>query len=245
MQQKTFKSYSPKGAGDNGASRMTSFAGTGPKAAIGGTLLPRNGRLGQAVESGMSKIPWRILKNSHPRAHLVAGAMQPDQPVGDSDLMRAQTGLEHLVRKLEPTGKYATTIVRDVSSSGVHLAFELEGDARRFAAAVNAEVTERYPGWTTQQSFLLSDVTETALSPARPLPITKQPPRNQLKHEVYLLGKMIESNASTLTSKTMNDDDRGALQRLMTTRMAHLKLLRQRLDRLSPALEDRSRRNLR
>jgi hypothetical protein len=31
----------------------------------------------------------------------------------------------------------------------------------------------------------------------------------------------------------MNDEDREALQKQMTTRMAHLKLLQQRLDRLS------------
>jgi hypothetical protein len=53
------------------------------------------------------------------------------------------------------------------------------------------------------------------------------------QQHIDMLGQMIQSNALTLKSKTMNDDDREALQRHMTTRMAHQKLLQQRLDRLS------------
>jgi hypothetical protein len=193
----------------------------------------------------MPNVPWTILKNNHPRAHLVVGAMQTDELSDDSDLNKAQAGLQRFAKKMEPTGNFAMKIVRDAGRSGVHLAFELEGDAQRFAAALNAEATDVYAGWATQQSFLLSDVTETGLSPSLPLPITKRPPRNTQKHEIHLLRQMIESNALTLDSKTMNDDDRDGLQRQMTTRMAHLKLLQQRLDRLSPRIEDRSRRNLR
>ena len=44
--------------------------------------------------------------------------------------MRAQSRLERLLGKLEPTGKYATMIVRDVGRPEVHLAFEHQGDAR-------------------------------------------------------------------------------------------------------------------
>ena len=180
----------------------------------------------------MSNIPWRILKTGHPRAHLVAGAMQTDQPAADLDLNRIRGRIDRFVKKLEPTGAYATMIVTDISNPGVHLAFELEGDARRFGAAVNAEVSERYPGWATQQSFLLSDVREMALEPSLALPVTMRPPRNKLKHDIELLGQTIEANALILRSKTLNDDDREALQRQMTTRLAHQKLLQQRLDRL-------------
>jgi hypothetical protein len=188
----------------------------------------------------MSKVPWHILKNSQSRAHLVAGAMRTDQSVDVSDLTKAQTELERLVRKLAPTGNYATTIVRDVVSSEVHLAFEDEGDARRLAAAVSAEATVGYPHWTTQQTFLLNDVKVGALLASlpppmtmRPPPMTERPPRDKLRDEIYGLGQIIEANALTLTSKTMNDDDREALQRQMNTRMAHRKLLQKRLDRLS------------
>ena len=97
----------------------------------------------------------------------------------------------------------------------------------------DAEATVAYPGWATQQAFLLRDVAVAAPLASFPLPTTRRPARDKLKHEIYVLGKIIEANASTLTSKTMNDEDREALQEQMTTRMAHLKLLQQRLDRLS------------
>ena len=164
-------------------------------------MVPATPTQGIAVESCMSIIPWRILKTGHPRAHLVAGAMQTDQPAADSDLNKVCAAIERLVNKLEPTGAYATMIVTDISSPGVHLAFELEGDARRFGAAVNAEVSEGYPGWATQQSFLLSDVRETALAPLLTPPVTMRPPRNKLKHDIDLLGQTIESNALTLSPR--------------------------------------------
>ena len=157
----------------------------------------------------------------------MTGAMQLDQPVGASDLMRAQSRLEHLVGKLEPTGKYATVIVRDVGRPEVHLAFEHQGDARSFAAVVNAEAIVGYSGWATQQAFLLNDVTVA-------VPMTKQPPpRDKLKHEIFVLEGIIKANASVLTSKTMSTDDRQALKRQIAIRTAHWKLLQQRLDRLS------------
>jgi hypothetical protein len=69
--------------------------------------------------------------------------------------------------------------------------------------------------------------------------------REKLKREIYLLGQTIETNALTLASKTMNANDREALERQMKIRFAHHRLLQQRLDRLSPGLDDRSPQNLR
>jgi hypothetical protein len=66
-----------------------------------------------------------------------------------------------------------------------------------------------------------------------------QPGRQQmtdlekLQHEIYLLGEIINSNAAALKSKAMSDEDREALQRQITMRTAHRKVLQQRLDRLS------------
>ena len=178
-------------------------------------------------------IPWDILKNSRPRAHLVAGVMQSGQPTDDVDLDKAYAGIERLVKKLRPTGIYAMMIVRGDSNSGVHLAFELEVEAQRFGRAVHAEVAGIYAGWATQQSFLLSDITETVAPPSPIRSEAKLPPRNKLRRDIDLLGQMIQSNVSTLKSKRLNDDDREALARQMATRMAHQKLLQQRLDRLS------------
>jgi hypothetical protein len=55
----------------------------------------------------------------------------------------------------------------------------------------------------------------------------------RLKREIYQLGLTIAANASALETKTMKTDDRDLLQRQMTMRLAHLRLLQQRLDRLS------------
>jgi hypothetical protein len=179
----------------------------------------------------MSKVPWQILRSGNPRAHLLAGAVQTDQPLSDSDLKRAQAGLERLVRKLEPTGMYATTIVRDVGRPEVLFAFEFKGDARKLAAAVNAEATVGYSGWATQQTFLLDDVMTAALLASAPLPMTKRAPRNNLEREIFALGKIIKANFLTLTSRTMTAEDREALARQMALRMARRRLLQKQLNR--------------
>ena len=54
----------------------------------------------------------------------------------------------------------------------------------------------------------------------------------KLVREIYELGQIIQSNASALASKTMYDRDRESLRRQMAVRVAHQKLLQQRLDRL-------------
>ena len=55
----------------------------------------------------------------------------------------------------------------------------------------------------------------------------------KLQHEIYLLGEIINSNAATLKSKTMSDEDREALKRQIAVRTSHRNVLLQRLDRLS------------
>jgi hypothetical protein len=63
--------------------------------------------------------------------------------------------------------------------------------------------------------------------------------REKLKREILLLGQTIQANASALASKVMSDEDRQSLQRQMAVRVAHQNLLQRRLDRLSPAPDDR------
>ena len=53
-----------------------------------------------------------------------------------------------------------------------------------------------------------------------------------------MLALTIEANAVTLVSKTMFLDDREALQRQMTIRIAHQRLLQRRLDRLTPGRDE-------
>jgi hypothetical protein len=181
----------------------------------------------------MSKVSWHILKSGNPQAHLLAGVVPTDQILSDSDLERAQAGLDRLVRKLEPTGMYATTIVKDVDRAEVLFAFELGGDAKKLAAAVDAEATIGYSGWASQQTFLLDDAMVSVLLPSAPLPTMKRPPRNNLEREIFALGEIIKANSLTLTSRTMTAEDREALERQMALRIAHRKLLQKQLGRRS------------
>jgi hypothetical protein len=48
-----------------------------------------------------------------------------------------------------------------------------------------------------------------------------------------ILASIFQANASALASKVMSDEDRESLERQMSLRMVHQKLLQQRLDRLS------------
>lgn len=57
--------------------------------------------------------------------------------------------------------------------------------------------------------------------------------REKLRREIYMLGQIIQTNAAALATKSLNDEDRESLQRQMTLRLAHQKLLQQRLDRLA------------
>jgi hypothetical protein len=57
--------------------------------------------------------------------------------------------------------------------------------------------------------------------------------REKLKREIDLFDVINGASVSTLKSKTMSDDDRVALKRQIAIRMAHQKLLQQRLNRLS------------
>jgi hypothetical protein len=64
----------------------------------------------------------------------------------------------------------ATTLVRDTGCPEVHFAFKDEGDARRFAAAVQAEVTGNHPGWASQWAFELDSVRLAELEASRHRP---------------------------------------------------------------------------
>jgi hypothetical protein len=57
--------------------------------------------------------------------------------------------------------------------------------------------------------------------------------RKKLEHKIYVLGQIVKANMSALNSKSMRDDDRDALQRQITIRLGHQRLLQNRLKRLS------------
>jgi hypothetical protein len=65
--------------------------------------------------------------------------------------------------------------------------------------------------------------------------------RQKLEREIYEISKLIDANIVALKTKAMSDYDREALQRHMSTRVAHLKLLQRRLDpRSNKSIADRA-----
>jgi len=130
----------------------------------------------------MSRVPWHLFQVRQKRAHLVVGAVaKADGPVGSDELTAAQSVLKRLVRKQDPAGDYAATVVRDTGRPEVYFAFEDEADARKLAAAVKAKATGSYPGWASQWAFQLDGGTVTALAASLPPPRTRprKPPPDE------------------------------------------------------------------
>jgi hypothetical protein len=88
----------------------------------------------------MSRVPWHLFQKRQQRAHLVVGVVvQAHGPVGSYELTAAQSVLTRLVRKQEPAGDYAATVVRDAGLPEVHFAFENEADARSWRLLYKAK----------------------------------------------------------------------------------------------------------
>jgi hypothetical protein len=115
----------------------------------------------------MSRMPWNLLREIQPRAHLVAGWARTE---ADTDLRTAQVVLERLAREQKPSGDYASTIVREAGRPEVHLGFKDKRDARKFAEAVGAQTTNNYPAWATQQAFEFDVVRIAELAASLPPP---------------------------------------------------------------------------
>ena len=104
----------------------------------------------------MSRVPWHLFQDRQPRAHLVVGVLVlADGQAGSDELTAAQSVLLRLVRKQKPASDYASTVVRDAGWPEIYLAFEDDGDAKKFAAVVKAKATGSYPGWASQRVFQL------------------------------------------------------------------------------------------
>ena len=122
----------------------------------------------------MPKVPWRLLEGRQARAHLVVGVIaEPDAAIGGDELTEAQVVLRRLVNEQKPAGDYAVTLVRDTGRPEVYLAFDDEGDARKFASAVKAKATRSYPGWASQRAFQLNGAKLAELEASLPAPRTR------------------------------------------------------------------------
>jgi hypothetical protein len=126
----------------------------------------------------MSRVPWPKFLHRHPQAHLVVGVVaKAEGPVVGDELKEVQILLNRLVRQQNPGGDYAATVVRDTGRPEAWFAFDDEADARKFAAAVQAETSDTYPGWASQRAFDLPSTKLANLEASLPAP--KDNPRQR------------------------------------------------------------------
>ncbi len=115
----------------------------------------------------MSKQSWRLFERRQPRAHLVVVVMDEADGAGPK---HAQLVLERLVRRHEPSGAYATTIVRESGRPEIFIAFQEERDARTLGDALQAGAPEGVPGWITRRAVELDGAAIAAMAGALPAP---------------------------------------------------------------------------
>jgi hypothetical protein len=119
----------------------------------------------------MSRVPWHLFEYRQPRAHLVVGALDEVVASDNGDeLAVAQYALKRLVSKQRPAGDYAATVARDAGHPEVYFAFDDEADARKFAAALEAKTTAKYPGWASQRAFEMDSAKLRELEASLPSP---------------------------------------------------------------------------
>jgi hypothetical protein len=126
-------------------------------------------------DQSMSKVPWHLFQERKPRAHLVVAVLRSDQLGGEPNPRATQIVLANLLKIQKPSSYYATTVLREAGQPEVHLAFEDKGDARKFAAAVEAEPTNTHPGWATEWTLQLDSATVLALAATLLRPKKKLP----------------------------------------------------------------------
>jgi hypothetical protein len=106
----------------------------------------------------------------------VAAVAQAAGPPGGDEPSEVQLVLKRLVTNQKPAGDYATTVVRDAGRPEIYLAFEDEGDARKFAATVEAGPTGSYLGWASQRAFEMAGAKIRELQASLPPQRVKRDP---------------------------------------------------------------------
>ena len=95
----------------------------------------------------MRKVPWPHFIAAHPTSYLVAAVAPKAQR---RPLTQRLGMLVTLLGQMKLAKDYAVTIDRQSSEQEIHIAFEDEADARRFAEVVQAQpAASRDSAWAT------------------------------------------------------------------------------------------------
>ena len=113
----------------------------------------------------MPKVSWSAFMERHPAAHLIVGVL-PEDEAATSNARPQLNLMSALVARLAPKGLYALTVDRQGRTPEIHCVFEKDTDALMLAKAVGASAAGRYPGWASQQTFLLDDATRRGIAAA-------------------------------------------------------------------------------
>ena len=113
----------------------------------------------------MPKLSGSAFLQRYPAAHLVAGVL-PEDEAATSNARPQLNLMAALINRLAPKGLYALAIDRQGRTPEIHCVFEEDADAQKLAQAVGASAAGRYPGWASQQTFLLDDATRRGIAAA-------------------------------------------------------------------------------
>ena len=110
----------------------------------------------------MRNVPWPHFIAAHPTGYLVAAVAPKAQR---RPLTQRLGMLVALLEQMKLTQDYA--VDRQSSEQEIHIAFEDEADARRFAEVVQAQpAASRDSAWTLQWVFHMNEATSDAIRAA-------------------------------------------------------------------------------
>jgi hypothetical protein len=115
----------------------------------------------------MARLDWTTFLATHPKAHLLATLVPDPSPTG---LKRLRRLMQALIEGGEPTGDYATAIVRRRDITEIQCGFADRADADRVGAQLGAEPVAASGDWLSERSLQFDEQTEAALEGKAPRP---------------------------------------------------------------------------
>ena len=94
----------------------------------------------------------------HPSGHLVFGNVVGGTATASSRLVA------NLILGCGVKGDYSLTTVKEEGGPVIHCVFANKADADEFSDVVSARTVGKYPGWASQQAFIIDEGTRSAIT---------------------------------------------------------------------------------